>query len=100
MLRDTKPAFTRTACLKDTQTYEIMRPETSDWTSNRLVLGKHSGRHAFAERLKELGVDFEDLDVGDAFTRFKTLADKKKHIYDEDLLALVAEGGAARRGSL
>jgi 2-isopropylmalate synthase len=79
--------------LKDKQTYEIMRPETVGLTSNRLVLGKHSGRHAFAERLKELGVDFEDLDVGEAFTRFKTLADKKKHIYDEDLLALVAEGG-------
>src|SRR6185369_15692092 len=80
--------------LKDTQTYEIMRPETVGLTSNRLVLGKHSGRHAFAERLKELGVDFEDLDVGEAFTRFKTLADKKKNIYDEDLLALVAEGGS------
>ena len=80
--------------LKDTQTYEIMRPETVGLASNRLVLGKHSGRHAFADRLKELGVDFENLDVGDAFTRFKALADKKKNIYDEDLLALVADPGA------
>jgi 2-isopropylmalate synthase len=80
--------------LKDKQTYEIMRPETVGLASNRLVLGKHSGRHAFADRLKALGVDFEDLDVGEAFTRFKALADKKKNIYDEDLLALVAEPGS------
>jgi 2-isopropylmalate synthase len=80
--------------LKDKQTYEIMRPETIGLASNRLVLGKHSGRHAFAERLKALGVDFESVDVGEAFTRFKALADKKKNIYDEDLLALVADPGA------
>lgn len=80
--------------LKDTQTYEIMQPETIGLTSNRLVLGKHSGRHAFAERLRILGVDFATLDVGAAFTRFKALADKKKHIYDEDLLALVADAGS------
>ena len=71
-----------------------MRPETVGLASNRLVLGKHSGRHAFAERLKALGVDFETVDVGEAFTRFKALADKKKNIYDEDLLALVAEPAA------
>src|SRR5215468_7631470 len=53
--------------LKDKQTYEIMRPETVGLASNRLVLGKHSGRHAFAERLRALGVDFEDLDVGETF---------------------------------
>jgi len=80
--------------LKDKQTYEIMRPETVGLASNRLVLGKHSGRHAFAERLKALGVDFETVDVGETFARFKALADKKKNIYDEDLLALVAEPGA------
>ncbi len=79
--------------LKDKQTYEIMRPETVGLASNRLVLGKHSGRHAFAERLKALGVDFAGVDVGEAFARFKALADKKKNIYDEDLLALVAEPG-------
>ncbi|MGH7787418.1 MAG: 2-isopropylmalate synthase [Candidatus Binatia bacterium] len=79
--------------LKDTLTYEIMRPESVGVTSNRLVLGKHSGRHAFADRLKALGVDFNQVEMGDAFNRFKTLADKKKHIYDEDLLALVAGTG-------
>ena len=80
--------------LKDKQTYEIMCPESIGLASNRLVLGKHSGRHAFAERLKELGADFAGVDMGEAFARFKTLADKKKHIYDEDLLALVADSGA------
>jgi 2-isopropylmalate synthase len=80
--------------LKDKQTYEIMRPETIGLASNRLVLGKHSGRHAFAERLKDLGVDFATVDVADAFARFKALADKKKNIYDEDLVALVADPAA------
>jgi 2-isopropylmalate synthase len=73
-------------------TYEIMRPESVGLASNRLVLGKHSGRHAFVERLKELGVDLGEVDVANSFTRFKALADKKKNIYDEDLLALVTEG--------
>jgi len=79
--------------LKDKQTYEIMRPETVGLASNKLVLGKHSGRHAFAQRLQELGVDFGGVDMNEAFTRFKTLADRKKHVYDEDLVALVAEAG-------
>jgi len=77
--------------LKDKTTYEIMRPESVGLSSNRLVLGKHSGRHAFVDRLNELGVDLGSVDVANAFTRFKALADKKKNIYDEDLLALVAE---------
>jgi 2-isopropylmalate synthase len=77
--------------LKDKRTYEIMRPESIGLNSNRLVLGKHSGRHAFADRLKYLGVDLTEVDVSDAFTRFKALADRKKSIYDEDLLALVAD---------
>ena len=79
--------------LKDKQTYEIMRPETVGLASNKLVLGKHSGRHAFAQRLQELGVDFDGVDMNAAFTRFKALADRKKHVYDEDLVALVAETG-------
>lgn len=79
--------------LKDKQTYEIMRPETVGLASNKLVLGKHSGRHAFAQRLQELGVDFGGIDMNAAFTRFKALADRKKHVYDEDLIALVAETG-------
>jgi len=77
--------------LKDTATYEIMRPESVGLQSNRLVLGKHSGRHAFVERLKDLGVDLGEVDVAGAFTRFKMLADKKKNIYDEDIVALAAE---------
>jgi 2-isopropylmalate synthase len=77
--------------LKDKTTYEIMRPESVGLASNRLVLGKHSGRHAFAARLGELGIDLEEVDMNNAFARFKALADRKKNIYDEDLAALVAE---------
>jgi len=79
--------------LKDKKTYEIMRPETVGLASNKLVLGKHSGRHAFASRVQELGVDFGDVDMSAAFDRFKALADRKKHVYEEDLIALVAETG-------
>jgi len=77
--------------LKDKLTYEIMRPESVGIQSNKLVLGKHSGRHAFAERLKELGVDLYKVDMNKAFQRFKELADLKKNVYDEDLLAIVTE---------
>ncbi|OFV88925.1 MAG: 2-isopropylmalate synthase [Acidobacteria bacterium RBG_16_68_9] len=77
--------------LKDTRTYEIMRPESVGLQSNRLVLGKHSGRPAFVTRLKEVGIDLSQVDMNEAFAQFKALADKKKHIYDEDLVALVAE---------
>jgi 2-isopropylmalate synthase len=77
--------------LKDTLTYEIMRPESVGISSNRLVLGKHSGRHAFAERLKQLGVERYEVDMNKAFARFKALADVKKSVYDEDLLAIVTE---------
>jgi 2-isopropylmalate synthase len=77
--------------LKDKQTYEIMRPESVGISSNKLVLGKHSGRHAFAERLKELGIDLYDVDMNKAFERFKALADLKKNVYDEDLMAIVTE---------
>jgi len=79
--------------LKNKITYEIMRPETIGLASNRLVLGKHSGRHAFVTRLKELGIDLGgDLDMNAAFDRFKALSDRKKEIFDEDLIAIVAEG--------
>lgn len=77
--------------LKDVLNYEIMRPASVGIGSNKLVLGKHSGRHAFAERLKQLGVDLYDLDMNKAFERFKTLADRKKSVYDEDLIAIVTE---------
>jgi 2-isopropylmalate synthase len=77
--------------LKDRLNYEIMRPESVGISSNKLVLGKHSGRHAFAERLKQLGVELHEVDMNKAFERFKALADLKKDIYDEDLLAIVTE---------
>ncbi|MBI4516735.1 MAG: 2-isopropylmalate synthase [Deltaproteobacteria bacterium] len=77
--------------LKDKLTYEIMRPESVGIPSNKLVLGKHSGRHAFAERLKRLGVELYDVDMNKAFERFKALADIKKQIFDDDLIAIVTE---------
>jgi 2-isopropylmalate synthase len=77
--------------LKNKITYEIMRPETVGIASNRLVLGKHSGRHAFVARLKDLGIAAPEIDMNKAFARFKALADKKKDVYDEDLMAIVAE---------
>jgi 2-isopropylmalate synthase len=77
--------------LKDKQTYEIMRPESVGISSNKLVLGKHSGRHAFAERLKQLGIDLYEVDMNKAFERFKVLADLKKNVYDEDLMAIVTQ---------
>jgi 2-isopropylmalate synthase len=75
--------------LKHTQTYEIMRPEDVGVSKTSLVMGKHSGRHAFREKLKELGYELGDNALNDAFNRFKALADKKKHVYDEDIVALV-----------
>jgi 2-isopropylmalate synthase len=75
--------------LKNAQTYEIMTPESVGLTQSKLVMGKHSGRHAFREKLKELGYELGDNAVSDVFKRFKDLADKKKDIYDEDLIALV-----------
>jgi 2-isopropylmalate synthase len=68
-----------------------MRPEDIGRPSNKLVLGKHSGRHAFKIRLKDLGVDLEGGELDKAFRRFKDLADKKKEVYDEDLLAIVSD---------
>jgi 2-isopropylmalate synthase len=83
--------------LKHAQTYEIMTPETVGASKTLLVLGKHSGRHAFAVRLKELGHALEGEALEAAFLRFKVLADKKKRITDADLEALAAsEVGRAR----
>jgi 2-isopropylmalate synthase len=75
--------------LKNAQTYEIMTPESVGVSKTSLVMGKHSGRHAFKEKLKELGYDLGDNALEDAFKRFKDLADRKKHVYDEDIEALV-----------
>jgi 2-isopropylmalate synthase len=78
--------------LKARQTYEIMRAEDVGWSTNKIVLGKLSGRNAFRQRMKELGVELEGEDAyNKAFQRFKDLADKKADIFDEDLLALVAQ---------
>ena len=75
--------------LKHAQTYEIMTPESVGVAKTSLVMGKHSGRHAFKEKLKELGYELGENALEDSFTRFKDLADRKKIIYDEDLIALV-----------
>lgn len=77
--------------LKQKITYEIMTPESIGIPGNRLVMGKHSGRHAFSQRLKALGLNLNDVDMNRAFLRFKELADKKKEVYDEDIEAIVAE---------
>jgi 2-isopropylmalate synthase len=76
--------------LKHRQSYEIMTPESIGLSSNRLVLGKHSGRHAIVARIRELGLETGDVDMNRLFDRFKALADTKKAVYDEDLIALVA----------
>ncbi|MGB1110213.1 MAG: 2-isopropylmalate synthase [Gammaproteobacteria bacterium] len=78
--------------IKHRETYEIMRAEDVGWSTNKLVLGKHSGRNAFKTRLEELGVSFDsDEELNAAFSRFKDLADKKHQVYDEDLQALVTD---------
>ncbi len=77
--------------LKEKSTYEIMTPESVGIATNDLVLGKHSGRHAFVERVKKLGYEITSEQVDVAFQAFKELADKKKTIYDEDIEAIVAE---------
>ncbi|MBI4208726.1 MAG: 2-isopropylmalate synthase [Deltaproteobacteria bacterium] len=77
--------------LQEKLTYEIMKPEDIGLLSNLLVMGKHSGRHAFRDRLKALGYDLPAGDLDKAFQQFKELADKKKEIYDEDLEAIVSE---------
>jgi 2-isopropylmalate synthase len=78
--------------LKNRETYEIMRAQDVGWDTNRLVLGKHSGRNAFRTRLHELGVTLEsETELNETFQRFKALADKKHEIFDDDLLALVTD---------
>ncbi|UTW45230.1 2-isopropylmalate synthase [bacterium SCSIO 12696] len=78
--------------LKHRETYEIMKAEDVGWNTNKLVLGKLSGRAAFSSRLDELGIGFDSKEeLNDAFARFKLLADKKREIYDDDLRKLVSE---------
>jgi 2-isopropylmalate synthase len=75
--------------IKEKRTYEIMKPEDIGIETNKLVLGKHSGKHGLEERLKELGYNLSKEQIGIIFDEFKKLADKKKEVYDEDLRALV-----------
>jgi 2-isopropylmalate synthase len=77
--------------LSNRLTYEIMTPESVGVSKTSLVMGKHSGRNAFRVKLKELGYDLGENAFEDAFNRFKALADRKKHVYDEDIEALVDE---------
>jgi 2-isopropylmalate synthase len=83
--------------LKNRETYEIMRPEDVGQGGTNLVMGKHSGRHAFREKLKALGYDLGQNALNEAFGRFKDLADKKKHVFDDDIIALVDD--ALARGA-
>ena len=77
--------------LMNKSTYEIMTPESVGLNQNKLVLGKHSGRHAFIDRLQHLGYDLNKAEIEKAFVRFKSLADMKKEIFDEDLDAIIAD---------
>ncbi len=78
--------------LKQRDTYEIMKAEDVGWTTNKIVLGKLSGRNAFRQRLEELGIELEsEQEVNEAFRRFKELADRKSEIFDEDIHALVSD---------
>ncbi|MGC8529799.1 MAG: 2-isopropylmalate synthase [Leptospirillia bacterium] len=78
--------------LKDKRTYEIMLPEQVGLSEGSLVLGKHSGRHAFRARIETLGFRLSEEELSAAFLRFKKLADQKKEIYDEDIETLLSEG--------
>lgn len=80
--------------LKERSTYEIMRPEDVGFTQTDLVLGKHSGRAALADRAKALGYHLDQQELEEVFTEFKTLADKKKEVYDGDIAALIEQKNA------
>jgi 2-isopropylmalate synthase len=84
--------------LENALTYEIMTPQSIGRPSNELVLGKHSGRHAFRDRLQELGYELADSDFQEAFKRFKDLADRKKVIYNEDIESVVGEAVVSEEG--
>jgi 2-isopropylmalate synthase len=75
--------------LKHAATYEIMTPESVGLTKSNIVLGKLSGRHAFKDKLSQLGIEVDEAELNEAFKRFKDLADKKREIFDEDIVALV-----------
>jgi 2-isopropylmalate synthase len=84
--------------LQHSSTYEIMRPEDVGISRSILVLGKHSGRHAFRERVRELGFELDDFEMNRAFQDFKRLADKKKDVYDGDIEAIIMNADSASSG--
>jgi 2-isopropylmalate synthase len=84
--------------LKHHSTYEIMRPEDVGMARSNLVLGKHSGRHAFRERVRELGFELDDIELNRVFEDFKALADRKKELFDGDIEALVLRAGSTAQG--
>ena len=86
--------------LQNRTTYEIMRPEDVGLPRSSLVLGKHSGRHAFRERVKELGFELDEPELNRVFEEFKALADRKKELFDGDIEALVLRAEGHGAGSL
>ncbi|GFE65063.1 2-isopropylmalate synthase [Litoreibacter roseus] len=86
--------------LKNAETFEIMRPEDVGLTETNLVMGKHSGRAALRSKLNDLGFELGDNQLKDVFVRFKALADQKKEVYDEDLIALMQDGTDAESDRL
>ena len=86
--------------LKNAQTYEIMTPESVGLSESKLALQKHSGRNAFKNKLSELGYELGENSFQDAFQRFKDLADKKKEIYDDDLIALLEDNIASESNTI
>ena len=80
--------------LKSADTFEIMRPEDIGLSGTSLPLGKHSGRAALRAKLKDLGFELADIQLNDVFVRFKALADRKKEVFDDDIIALVTDAGA------
>jgi len=86
--------------LKNAQTFEIMRPEDIGLAGTSLPLGKHSGRAALRAKLKDLGYELADNQLNDVFVRFKALADRKKEVYDDDLVALMTDSASEAAGDL
>ncbi len=84
--------------LQHASTYEIMRPEDVGIARSNLVLGKHSGRHAFRDRVRELGFELDDFETNRAFQEFKKLADRKKDVYDGDIEAIIMNADSASSG--
>ena len=82
--------------LKNAETFEIMRPEDVGLTETNIVMGKHSGRAALRSKLKDLGYELADNQLMDVFVRFKALADRKKEVFDDDLIALLRDSSVAK----